>query len=93
MKTIKQTLIEETFKGKPHYTILEPILQCLLSNGNELATSYRWGSNPTGYFCLLKQPIDLDLIERSFVLPPSIQLMKEFGEVDYGLGTAIIRKQ
>lgn len=90
---MKEALREETYKGKPRYTILEPILQLLLLHGNELATSYRWGSNATGYFCLLKHPIDLDLVERFFELPPSIQLIKEFGEVDYGLGTAVIRKQ
>lgn len=89
---MRQEIKKEDFKGQPSFTILEPILQLLLSEGNELATDYRWGSNPTGYFCLLKNNIDFELIERTFDLPPSIQLMKEYGTVDYGLGTAIIRK-
>ena len=75
----------------PKYNILEPILKHLLENGNELATDYRWGSNPTGYFCILRNKIDFGLIEENFELPSSIQLDHEYGEIDYGLGTVVIR--
>ncbi|WHP63856.1 hypothetical protein [Vibrio harveyi] len=75
----------------PKYRILNPILELLLESGNEVFTDYTWSSNPTGYLCILKKPIDFDLIESRFVLPKSIHLNKRLGEVDYGLGTVIIR--
>ncbi|NRB69959.1 MAG: hypothetical protein HRU48_21810 [Vibrio sp.] len=75
----------------PKYRILNPVLELLLENGNQILTDYTWGSNPTGYFCILKKPIDFDLIESRFLLPRSIHLNKRCGEVDYGLGTVIIR--
>lgn len=59
------------------YEHLEPLIDFLLENGNELARSYRWGENRTGYFCLLEKPIDFELIERAFLLPPYIRLMRE----------------
>ena len=75
----------------PKYNILEPILKLLLSNGNKIATEYRWESSPTGYFCILKNKIDFELIEKTFVVPSSIQLLRDCGEIDYGIGTVVIR--
>jgi hypothetical protein len=75
----------------PKYNLLEPILELLLAHGNEISTGYRWGSNPTGYFCILKNEIDFALIESTFIIPSSIQLVREFGEIDYGLGTVVVR--
>ncbi|MCC4225764.1 hypothetical protein LL295_19925 [Vibrio campbellii] len=72
------------------YKILNPILELLLETGNEVFTDYTWSANPTGYLCILKKPIDFDLIESRFVLPKSIHFNKRCGEVDYGLGTVII---
>jgi hypothetical protein len=77
-------------EGRPSYTILDPVVDLLLASGNALANEYRWGSNPTGYFCELKSPIDFQLVESKFELPPGLQLIKELGQVDYGLGTAVI---
>ncbi|WP_038891723.1 hypothetical protein [Vibrio campbellii] len=74
----------------PKYKILNPILELLLETGNEVFTDYTWSANPTGYLCILKKPIDFDLIESRFVLTKSIHLNKRCGEVDYGLGTVII---
>ncbi|OPH49938.1 hypothetical protein B4U81_20000 [Vibrio campbellii] len=74
----------------PKYKILNPILELLLETRNEVFTDYTWSANPTGYLCILKKPIDFDLIESRFVLPKSIHLNKRCGEVDYGLGTVII---
>ncbi|WP_045367186.1 hypothetical protein [Vibrio campbellii] len=74
----------------PKYKILNPILELLLETGNEVFTDYTWSANPTGYLCILKKPIDFDLIESRFVWPKSIHLNKRCGEVDYGLGTVII---
>jgi len=73
------------------YNVLEPVLQLLLARGNRIATDYRWGSNPTGYFCLLAEEIDFDLIEREFKLPETVKLSRDYNEIDYGFGTVVIR--
>lgn len=88
---MKIKLNKDDFVGLPRHALLDPILDLLLANGNQLATDYRWGSNQTGYFAILKNPIDFNLIERNFELPPSIVLDKQYGEVDYGQGTVVIR--
>lgn len=89
----KIVLNREDYSGLPRYALLDPVLDLLLSNGNELATTYRWGSNPTGYFAILKHPIDFDLIESKFELPSAVALNRKYGKVDYGLGTVIIRAE
>ena len=81
------------FSGKPKHEILDGVLDLLLAHGNELATEYRWGSNPTGYFAILKKPIDFELIRNNFELPSTVILNEKFGEVDYGMGTVIIRSE
>lgn len=81
------------FSGQPKYMILEKVLDLLLSNGNELATDYKWGSNPTGYFAVLKRPIDFELVRDKFQLPDSVYLNEQFGEIDYGMGTVVIRTE
>ncbi|WP_045450093.1 hypothetical protein [Vibrio owensii] len=80
-----------SFSGQPKYKILDGVLDLLLANGNELATDYRWGSNPTGYFAILKQQIDFELIRDKFELPASIVLNEQLDEIDFGMGTVVIR--
>ncbi len=57
------------------YEHLEPIVDFLLLNGNTLARDYRWGENRTGYFCLLVNPIDFDLLLREFNFPPYVKFV------------------
>jgi hypothetical protein len=76
--------------GGPSHSILDPVLDVLLEHGNQLETPYRWGSNPTGYFCVLVKPVDFTLIEQLFDVPSSVELRRELDSVDYGLGTAVI---
>lgn len=90
---VKTKIEVASFSGQPKHKILDTILELLLANGNELATNYRWGSNPTGYFAILKRPIDFELIRNNFDLPSSIMLNERFGEIDYGMGTVIIRSE
>ncbi|MBN3493468.1 hypothetical protein [Vibrio neptunius] len=85
------TIDVSDFSGQPKYMILNGVLDLLLANGNELATEYKWGSNPTGYFAVLKRPIDFELVRANFKLPSSVYLNERFGEIDYGLGTVVIR--
>jgi hypothetical protein len=89
----KHVLRKEDYSGMPRHALLDPVLDSLLDNGNELSTAYRWGSNPTGYFAVLKYPIDFDLVEARFELPTSVVLNRDYGEIDYGFGTVIIRSE
>ena len=79
------------FNGQPTHKILDDVLDYLLENGNELARNPRWGSNPTGYFSLLKKPIDFELVKRNFEFPDTVILDEKYGEIDYGLGTVTIK--
>ncbi|HVI59377.1 MAG TPA: hypothetical protein VM619_10995 [Luteimonas sp.] len=78
--------------GKRGDALLDPVVDLLLAHGNRLAETYRWGANPTGYFCLLDQPIDFDLVESSFDVPDTVTLDRRLGIIDYGYGTALIRQ-
>lgn len=89
----KRVLRKEDFIGRPRYELLDPVIDFLLDNGNELATSYRWGSNPTGYFAILKHSIDFALIESEFEFPSTVVMNQKYGEIDYGLGAVIIRSE
>jgi len=84
---------EKRIGSEPRYAFLDPVVDLLLASGNELATEYRWGSNPTGYFCLMRHPLDLGLVAANFDLPPSVVLDQKFGAVDYGMGTVVIRQE
>lgn len=76
--------------GKRSHSLLDPVLDLLVANGNELATTYRWGSNATGYFAVLKRPINFDLVEQTFEFPDGVVLDRRLGEIDYGYGTVNI---
>ena len=71
---------------------LDPVVDLLIAHGNRLSESYRWGSNPTGFFCLLERAVDLDLVESYFQLPATVTLDRMLGIIDYGHGTALIRQ-
>ncbi len=81
------------FSSTRRYGAFDQVLDLLISQGNELATSYRWGSNPTGYFALLKKPLDFDLLEQSFEFPSCVVLDRRNGLLDYGLGTVTIESE
>lgn len=63
--------------ARPIYLHLEPIVDLLLTNGNELSLKFKWGENRTGFYCFLKHPLDFDLIERIFNIPSFVRLDKE----------------
>jgi hypothetical protein len=89
----KVKLDPKSFSAVPRHQVLDPVLDLLLASGNQLTTPYRWGSNPTGYFALLKDPIDFDLVEAHFELPPPVILDRFYGVIDYGYGTVVIRAE
>lgn len=76
---------------RPVYAHLEPIVDLLLANGNQLARPYRWGENRTGYYCFLSKPIDFDLIESAFVLPQTVSLDRSEGSVECDVTWASIK--
>lgn len=69
-------------KARPAYEHLRPIVALLLSTGNELARDYEWGSDRTGYYCLLRKPIDFDLVEAEFEIPEFIQMGRLTGCIE-----------
>lgn len=54
----KTMLLDDGPIDQPLYAHLESVVDYLLSTGNRLAHSFRWGSNRDGYFCHLTLPID-----------------------------------
>lgn len=86
----KKSIDSSLFKVAPRSRVLDAVLDLLLEDGNELATPYRWGSNPTGYFSVLKRAINFKLIKDQFDLPASIVLDELNGVIDYGYGTVVI---
>jgi hypothetical protein len=67
---------------RPEYFHLEPIVDLLLKNGNQLAKTYRWGENRTGFFCFLARPLDFDLIESTFIVPEFVRLDREHDVIE-----------
>jgi len=55
------------------YTNLLPLVEAVLAGGNTLVCEGEpFVLKPSGWYCALRDPIDFDLIEASFVLPPTI---------------------
>jgi hypothetical protein len=77
MRTIK--FDKKSIKPYEH---LDPLVDFLIENGNELSRNYRWGENRTGYFCLLVKPIDFDLIGSEFFLPSYVRLMSDSNAIE-----------
>lgn len=70
----KIRILSDAPAGLPPHTHMEPIVDFLISYGNNLAHDYRWGSNREGYFCYFSDPIDFDKLELKFEFPPTIIL-------------------
>lgn len=62
--------------GAPPYVHLEPLVDVLLAAGNEIAGPSKFYLDRDGWRADLRQPIDFQLIEERFDLPPSILLAK-----------------
>lgn len=76
---------------RPVYLHLEPIVQLLLEHGNELARSYRWGEDRTGFHCLLSKGIDFDLVRKEFEIPDFIRLDVENDAIECDITWASIK--
>ncbi|TEW45740.1 hypothetical protein [Psychromonas algicola] len=77
-----KTINKQADNNQAVYSHMEPIVDFLLQNGNELFyTNSKWGSDRTGYLCWLKKPIDKALVLANFNLPETIK-MSETGDMD-----------
>ena len=63
--------------GEPEMSHLAPVMVALVEAGNTVTyrnQNFGFVSGPDGLNAYLDQPIDFDLVERRFVLPPTIRL-------------------
>src|SRR4029079_17326974 len=70
--------------GEPAMSHLAPVMVALVEAGNTVAhPDQKLGvvSHPDGLNAFLDKPIDFDLIERRFVLPPTIRLDRANDEI------------
>ena len=74
MKTI---IKHDKNQGGYIYSHLDPVIDLLLDNGNELKHEYRWGSTREGYFCYLAKPIDFKLLYQYFDFDSSIYIIED----------------
>ena len=72
-------VLDDALPKQPAHSHLECVVDYLLSLGNSLAHTYRWGSNREGYFCHLRDPIDFDALEANFSFPATIHLVRAKG--------------
>lgn len=89
---MKITIKDEDFDDKSPEEVMDQVVDFLLASGNSLAREPRWGSNPTGYQCLVSDDIDFYELEKKFVFPGSVMLIKKDQMIDYGYGAVRIRK-
>jgi hypothetical protein len=64
-------------RGEPAMSHLAPVMVALVEAGNRISRPnqhFGFVPAPHGWSAYLDEPIDFDLLERRFVLPPSITL-------------------
>ncbi len=70
--------------GEPAMSHLAPVMVALVEAGNTVTyrnQNFGFVSPPDGLNAFLDEPIDFDLIERRFVLPPTIHLDRANDEI------------
>ncbi len=70
--------------GEPAMSHLAPVMLALVEAGNTVTyanENFGFIPQPDGWHAFLDQPIDFDLIERRFVLPPTIRLDRENDQI------------
>jgi hypothetical protein len=66
--------------GEPPMSHLAPVMLALVEAGNRVSyrnENFGFIPQPHGWSAFLEKPIDFDLVERRFVLPPSITLDRD----------------
>jgi len=78
MKIKIQPFSSEWPYDKPaiEYAHLEPIVDALIEDGNELTINTKFYMMRDGWRCDLKEPIDFDLLKDMFDFPKSIELLE-----------------
>ena len=81
-------------RGEPPMSHLAPVMVALVEAGNRVSfrnENFGFVPQPHGWSAYLEAPIDFDLIERRFVLPPSIVLDRDGDRiVDHGSQAYVI---
>ncbi|WP_101758981.1 hypothetical protein [Oceanicoccus sp. KOV_DT_Chl] len=77
-----KTTIEYNPNAQPPYAHMETLVDFLLANGHSLARADRWHNDMAAQICFVKEPINFDLIEQTFELPPCIQLSKDRNAIE-----------
>lgn len=70
--------------GEPEMSHLAPVMVALVQAGNTVTyanQNFGFVHGPDGMHAFLDEPIDFDLVERRFVLPPSIRLDRDNDEI------------
>lgn len=62
---------------KKPFAHLEQIVQLLIANNNQPVDKSLFVMDQDGWHCLLKEPIDFDLLESLFEFPKSIRLSRK----------------
>lgn len=74
--------------GEPAMSHLAPVMVALVQAGNRVSArneNFGFVPQPHGWSAYLDEPIDFDLVELRFVLPPSITLDRENDRIlDHG---------
>lgn len=73
---MKEAIVFEK-NTQPAYTHLEPLVDYLLAQGNELARQVRWHNDMAAIICSLINPIDFDALEQHFAIPDHIRINRE----------------
>jgi hypothetical protein len=65
---------------KVPYENLMPVLRALVAHGNRVVgTGFRL--DPSGWGCLLADPIDFDYLDSRFTVPPTIEFSRKYDTV------------
>jgi hypothetical protein len=74
--------VEASSSGPAHpLAHLERVVALLVANGNEPLSTPWFVLDRDGWTCLLRHPIDFDLLEATFDLPTSILISREHDSI------------
>lgn len=74
---MKVKILSATSDPSRPFAHLEPIVQSLVDDGNQPVERNWFSLDQDGWHCLLKNPIDFDLLESKFEFPNSISLSRQ----------------
>jgi hypothetical protein len=67
--------------GTGKYEHLDPIVDALIADGNEIVGEERWKKTKDGWLCVVKDPINFSLVKQLFELPSTINCYEDRGTI------------